>query len=484
MTPSRWLRRFTPLGVLLAVAVASWTAASAADRDDLSTQPERYELSPVDPVLSARRIPLALQAPLTEASLRPQLEALIASSPPDSCLVVDVDGREVYRHNPSLPLVPASNQKLLTTFAALEVLGADTTFRTTVLTDAPVDGGVVDGSLWLVGNGDPLLMTDDWVAQFDDGDQLVRTRFEDLADALAAAGITEIRGAVVGDESHFDDARFVESWATRLRDQNQSGPLSALLVNEGISHFPDEYVSRLQYLPATNPAIHAATTLADLLSERGVTVAGGGSTGIAPPGAQELAAVESPPLRELIRGVNAWSNNTGAEVLVKAMDRATGGRGTTAGGTAAVLASLTGAGLPTEGLVVNDGSGLDEGARVTCQLLHAILGQAGPDSDLARSLAVGGSSGTLRTRFLDTAASGQVRAKTGTLRSVTALSGFASSTRQTNTVLTFAYVANVIDGVVELRLVDEQEPFAASLAQYPQGPTVADLAPRGVRERP
>jgi D-alanyl-D-alanine carboxypeptidase/D-alanyl-D-alanine-endopeptidase (penicillin-binding protein 4) len=479
-TSARWLRRFLPFGVLVSVAAGSWSAAGAIDHDEVSTRVEVYPVAPADPVLSARRVPRALQAPVADDALVPHLSALVASSPPDTCLVVSVDGRPAFSHNASTPLVPASNQKLLTSWAALQVLGPHTTFRTAVVTTSPRDGGRVDGDVWLVGGGDPVLMTDDWVAQFEGGDQIVRTRFEGLADALVAAGITEITGSVVGDESRYDSLRAVPTWADRLIDQSQAGPLSALLVNEGMARFPAEFVSRRHYEPAADPPTHAAGVLTRLLAERGVRVLGAPTAGTAPPDAAELAAIDSPPLRDLLRTVNAWSNNTAAELLVKELDRASAGSGTTAGGTAVISGTLASAGLPVGGVVVSDGSGLDEGGRLTCELVDALLRRAGVDSELASSLAVAGTSGTLRERFAGTVAEGRVRAKTGTLRSVTALSGFALSAVEDGTVLTFAYIANVSgsDGVVELWQVELQGPFVEALARYPDAPPISALVPR------
>lgn len=477
---ARWLRRFLPMAILASVAVGSWSAAGAIDRDEASTEPVPYDLVPVDPVLSARRIPRALRAPIAEAALRPQLQAVIDASPPDTCLVVETEDRSLFALNPSQPVIPASNQKLLTTWAALETLGEEASFRTTVVTDAPRDGGVLDGDLWLVGDGDPFLTTDEWIAQFEDGPERVRTRLEDLADAVVAAGITEVRGSVVGDESRYDTQRSVATWDQRLVDQNQSGPLSALMVDEGIARFPDQYSSRLGYQPAADPAVHAAQVFSRLLGERGVTVVGAPASGAAPATAVEVAAVSSPPLSTLVRGINAWSDNAGAELLLKELDQSNGGAGTTAGGAAIVAGRLAAAGLPMAGVVVNDGSGLDETDRVTCDLLASILARAGDESVLARSLAVSGSRGSLRSRFTGTAAEGRVRAKTGTLRSVTAISGYVDSATEAGTSLIFSYVANVreADGVVEQRLVELQQPLVLALTSYPAGPTVSELDPR------
>ena len=98
--------------------------------------------------------------------------------------------------------------------------------------------------------------------------------------------------------------------------------------------------------------------------------------------------------------------------------------------------TLSRLGLPTAGSVTTDGSGLDLGNRVTCDLLAAALDELGADSSVAADLPVAGETGTLRKRMRGTAAQGKVRAKTGTLREVNALAGFVESA--SGEVLTFA----------------------------------------------
>lgn len=478
--PTGWLRRFVPVVALAVLSGGTWAAAGVADPEDAAAEPAVYPLVPADPVLSARRLPRSLQAPLADAALAPTIQALLEASPPDSCLVVERDDHEVVRHNATANLAPASNQKLVTTWAALEVLGPEHTFRTSAVADAPVVDGQLQGDLWLVGGGDPVLTTDAWAAQFEQGDQMVRTRLEDLADAIAAAGITRIAGAVVGDESRYDTVRTVPTWAQRLVDQVQAGPLSALLVNEGIEQYPPRYVNRAGYTPTTDPAGHAAGLLAALLIQRGVAVGGPARSGTAPPVGAEVAAVESVALGEIVGHVNGWSNNTAAELLVKALDVAEGGPGTTAGGIRVVQDALVAADLPVDGVIINDGSGLDEGDRVSCELLHALLEGEGPDSALAGSLPLAGVDGTLRGRFGDSPAAGRLRAKTGTLRWVSALSGFAASATEDDTVLTFSYIANApaSDALLPASTIQQQLPLASALVSYPQAPLVADLGPR------
>src|SRR5690606_37535842 len=128
------------------------------------------------------------------------------------------------------------------------------------------------------------------------------------------------------------------------------------------------------------------------------------------------------------------------------------------------------------GVVIEDGSGLHDGDRVTCDLLVELLDRYGPDSDLGDALAVAGESGRLEERFLDTFVSGRLRAKTGTLSESTALSGFVETLAGLDVV--FAYIANG-EGLSERveTLFADQELLGDSLVRYPEGPALEDLAP-------
>src|SRR5690606_35873154 len=111
--------------------------------------------------------------------------------------------------------------KLLTATAALEELGPEHRFRTTLKGAAPVDG-VVAGDAALVGGGDPLLSTPDYAARFRRQPQIF-TDLTTLADAVVDAGIRQINGSVVGDESRYDRERYVAGWPERYITQNQTG---------------------------------------------------------------------------------------------------------------------------------------------------------------------------------------------------------------------------------------------------------------------
>ena len=197
-----------------------------------------------------------------------------ASLDSTSCLVVQLDGVEVGAHNPDLPVIPASNQKLLVAAAALEVLGPDHVF-TTEVRGGPVNGGVLAGDLYLVGGGDPLLTTDDYPAAEINGYPVLNaTSLDTLADSVAAAGITHVDGNLVADGSRYDDEWFHPSWPDDIH-VTEAGPLDALLVNDARFLTDDWQV-------ANDPNAGAAEELGRLLEERGITIGGEVTTGTAP----------------------------------------------------------------------------------------------------------------------------------------------------------------------------------------------------------
>ena len=275
----RWILPF----VLLVVAgFASWQTfeTDAALAEPVPVDPDQVTESPLaTPLLSVRRTPEWLREPLLVENLEASLTQLATTFPSQSCLVVNIDGEEVFSRNGTLPLVPASAQKVLTAFGVYEILGGDHTFETSVVTDAPLTDGVLDGDLYLVGGGDPLLATQPYTIRYEQQPHF-RTAIEDLADAVVAAGITEINGGIVGDEERYDDERYLPQWPERFTNvsQNQTGPLSALTVNDGFVNFAENTAPSLA-TATLEPAIFAAGFFDDLLEERGVIIRGGSGEG-------------------------------------------------------------------------------------------------------------------------------------------------------------------------------------------------------------
>jgi serine-type D-Ala-D-Ala carboxypeptidase/endopeptidase (penicillin-binding protein 4) len=249
---SRWLRRLIPallVGGAVGGGITAWRVEAVVPEPP-SGGPTTAR--PVTPVLSVRRLPTVVAAPIAARRLSSDLDALMAFMPADTCLVVD--GPEIaYAHRADAPVVPASTAKLLTATATLEALGPEVRLRTSVVAPNAPEGGVVTGDLTLVGGGDPLLATADYAGRFERQPQ-VFTDLDALAAAVQEAGVRRISGSVVGDESRYDRARYVFGWPARYIDQNVVGPLSALALNDGFERYPAPSIRTVPLEPAGDTA--------------------------------------------------------------------------------------------------------------------------------------------------------------------------------------------------------------------------------------
>jgi serine-type D-Ala-D-Ala carboxypeptidase/endopeptidase (penicillin-binding protein 4) len=310
-------------------------------------------------------------------------------------------GQTVFAEHDAVSLVPASNEKLAVTYAALTGLGAAYRIETDVLGRGQQSGTVWRGSLLLVGHGDPTLSSADLAL---------------LARHVRAVGIVRVTGAVFGDESFFDSRRTAAGWKSWYYI-NESPPLSALTVDRSRYHGG---VSR-------NPALAAALAFRDALRRAGVAV-GGAGVGVEHGDEVPLAAVDSPPLSEIVRYMDRASDNFTAELLLKQLGAIEGRAGTSAAGAAYVRTALAEAGVPLAGVRIVDGSGLSLLDRLTPRAIAGILRAAWADDGmrpvLLAALPVAGISGTLRDRMRTAPARGNVRAKTGTTGVASALSGY------------------------------------------------------------
>lgn len=470
------LRRLTlPVVLLLTVVVAGFEAW----RTDRATAPAVAAATTpapaaATPVLSVRRAPEWLQRPVADASLRAALDAVIAASPTDTCLVVREQGRVLYSRNPTLPLTPASTVKLLTAYASLDRLGEKGAFDTVALATAAPQAGVITGNLVIVGGGDAILATQEYVDRF--GQTQPFTDVQTLVDRIAAAGVTQIRGDVVGDESRYDAKRYVATWDQSFINDHESGPISALALNDGFATWPRTKFS-FNAVPADDPAQRAAAVVRELLEKKGVRVTGTARSGKAPAGAVEVARV-SATAADLVSEMLSQSDNQTAESLTKELGLRAKNEGSTAAGVAAARDALTAAGLPMTGVSVVDGSGLDRSNKLTCDFLATILDRVGEASTIGRALPVAGRTGTLAERFVGTAAAGRIHAKTGSLRNTRALAGFADAGRGDDVrTLTFAYIANQANLNTEANL-KVQDQLGIGLTAYPQAPSLQELGPR------
>lgn len=450
--------------------------------------------------------PAARAAGGLEARLDAALDVRALRGAGVAALVVDGDGEVVYARTPDRAMIPASNQKILTAVAALDVLGPTHHFVTDVLCDAAPDAQGAVGTLYLRGGGDPALTSED---------------FWRLAADLRRAGLRSVRDGIAVDDSLFDGKRWHPSWG-QTGARAYHAPVGALTVNYGAfavtvepdgalgsplravvdppidfltlanravtgsrrgrgnlvvdrravpgheevvlrGEFPAGQPAKTFQRSVLDPALYAGSVLAAQLRAVGIAVGPGLAHAAVPETARPLLAFEGPPLSDVVRSFLKYSNNQIGESLVKSLAVRSGDvPGSWSVGATAVRHALEGLGLPTEGLSLVDGSGLSYENRVTPRLLVAALRAArdsfrfGPEFEAA--LPIASSDGTLEKRA--DAAVGRVRAKTGLLTRVTSLSGYAE--RADGSRLFFAVITNGFRRSAE-EAMDALDGFAAAL---------------------
>jgi D-alanyl-D-alanine carboxypeptidase/D-alanyl-D-alanine-endopeptidase (penicillin-binding protein 4) len=364
-------RRVALVGLLVAAALPASTAGNtAAAPGDLSTT-----------------LGQALRSP----GISPRSTGAIA---------VDLrTGETVFASNARRALLPASAEKLPVSFAALRTLGPRFRFRTEVVGVGTRAEDTWSGNLWLVGYGDPTL---------------TRADLDRLARKFAATGIRRVAGRVLGDDTHFDSRRDALGWKSHYVGI-ESRPLSALSV------------AGVPLTGVNGSAIAAARAFKASLERRGIHVTGSAGTGRAPDDALAIVFDLSRKLANVLRLVNAESDNFAAELLLKELGATVAARGSTAAGARVVRRVLAEAGVPLAGVRLADGSGLSRFDRLTARALAEILriGATDPRTGDAfvSSLAVAGISGTLERRLATRPTRGRVLAKTGTTLRASALAG-------------------------------------------------------------
>jgi len=384
-------------------------------------------------------------------------------------IVILRNGREIFSVNGGAQFAPASVIKLATTTTAMVKFGPDHRFATRALS---AERGPTIGTLYLVGGGDPTLANEanrwKWFVP-KPTDKIQRPAFasgsptiEQLAARIARAGVTRITGGIVADDTLFDAQRKQAGWLPRYFDNDpETGLLSALEVNEGFADLDQHHL-----LPS--PALGAGQALANALASRGITVGGGVSRGRSPQGLNELARVESPPLAELIDFTNRYSINFDAELMLKSIGAAFGGVGSTTAGVQVIGTTLRDLGVPTDGLVMTDGSGLSVLDRVTprtvARLLEQILTRQGAGWDALReSIPVAGRPGTLMTRLAGPPTGGNLRGKTGQIEQVRAMAGWVTA----RDAVPLVYVAIFNHTPHPFQLTAPLDIFGLLLALYP-----------------
>ena len=416
------------------------------------------------PIINARRNPQTLSQDVRFRSLRSQLTALGKRLPTDSCLIVDIEGKRITSINADVPLLPASNMKLVAAMVALEVLTPEFVFSTSLV--GKVNGDAVEGDAYLIGGGDPLLVTGNYPST-ESYPTFNFTRLENLFDALRSQGITQIRGAIVGDESRYDAERFSPSLGLGIKG-TEVGPLGALMVNDGV-------VTGNPIKP-DNPALGAATEFTNTLQNNGITVSGAPKVGATPKDLSVIAKIDSMPLKDIVAEMLTNSDNNTAELLVKELGFATTGVGSREAGLEVMKAKLVEWGIPLDALVFVDGSGLDRGNRLTCSSLSALLARDGGFGPAGLGLAIAGQTGTLRDVLEDSLGAGKLRGKTGTLTGAKSLSGFVPYA--TDQASSFSLIINGANASNQTTYRPIWNALSDALGGFSGSPSASELAPK------
>jgi D-alanyl-D-alanine carboxypeptidase/D-alanyl-D-alanine-endopeptidase (penicillin-binding protein 4) len=405
--------------------------------------------------LAAAALVLLLPAAAQAAPSCDQMRAWLAQGggSASGLLVVDTEsGKTLCAKAPGRSRMLASNMKLFTTATVLSQLGPETRIPTKVFRDGRIDAdGVLHGSLYLQGGGDPALGTPGFYNSYLAG---LGTNLFALTPQIRAAGIEKVTGRLYADDTVFDRLRGVadSGYAT----STYIGPLSGLAFNSGFRG------STSSSGFSSDPAKLAATKLAASLRGAGVEVPTQVALRATPAYAERVAMVRSPTLDRIVDTTDVWSDNFFAEMLIKLLGARLGGAGTTAAGAAVVESFARSHG---SGVQAVDGSGLTRSNRASPRQVVGLLLAMRQDpagDEFIQDLALAGHEGTVDDRMHGTAAYGRCRTKTGTITGVSNLSGYCFN--RSGRIVAFSILMN---GVSNLSLAHlDQDRIAGAVAGY------------------
>jgi D-alanyl-D-alanine carboxypeptidase/D-alanyl-D-alanine-endopeptidase (penicillin-binding protein 4) len=526
-----------------ALALTATTAVSgfALSRGGAQTSPAR------EPACSAtkhdgRREARSPKRAAAAARFAGRAETLLAASPARKgdwgLLIVDAEtGETLFERNADGYFVPASNMKLFTTALALAKLGPDYKFHTTLETRGTLSPeGTLSGDVLLVGRGDPNLSNRRFpFEQREEFDGPPEKVLIELAEALAARGVKEISGDVIGDDSYFPRERYPNGWEIDDMVWEYGAAISSIVVDDntvaltltpgekmgdpvlasvspltpdfalendvstsapGVKSdltltrepganlvvvrgtLPAKGTPRKLVLAIEEPALHAASLLRGLLSERGVKVDGKiravhvADTDGAP--RTILAEHVSVPLGDSVKLINKISQNLHTEMLLRTVARQNGLWSSAEEMLKTPQDFYAAAGIAPDDVMQTDGSGLSRHDLVTPRAIVTLLEYAEGQTWFApyyRSLPVAGVDGSLQDRMKATVAAGRIHAKTGSVEHVRTLSGFAETPSGRRLIFSFLgnnqggnnhEAADALNGLCVAMIEEFDEPAASS----------------------
>jgi serine-type D-Ala-D-Ala carboxypeptidase/endopeptidase (penicillin-binding protein 4) len=384
-------------------AAAAFPTAPAATTT-LSGTDVLGDLDAAAPLPDATQVDALVQALVTDARLGPSVGVVVADQ---------LTGEVLASSGADTARTPASTAKLVTAVAALTELGADRTFDTRVLEGS-------GDQIVLVGGGDMMLAAGAGDPDAVNGHAGLADLAAQVAEHLRLAGKDTVSLAL--DDTLFTGSALNTGWDASDVSAGYVAPVAALAVDIA-KKTEGEYVPRW-----TDPALQAATEFAARLGDLGITVTGSPTRVAETATGDQIAVVSSAPLAQVVQYFLDVSDNTITEVVARMVAVELGLPSTFAGATQGVLRTVGTLGVDTTGATLADASGLADGSALSPTLLLGLLelvtDPAHPElREIGTGMPIGGLTGTLADRYTSGAATGLVRAKTGSLTSVTSLAG-------------------------------------------------------------
>jgi D-alanyl-D-alanine carboxypeptidase/D-alanyl-D-alanine-endopeptidase (penicillin-binding protein 4) len=315
--------------------------------------------------------------------------------------------------------------KIITSAAALTLLGPDYTYKTTFLADGEVRDSLLDGNLIVIGRGDPTIS--------DNMRGLATTVMDALADSIRAHGIRQISGSLTRVGDAFPDSVHGYGWEWDDLGEYYASGVDELIFNEGMAPTtlrppPDTVRDSLYSGPAKTPSAGYLNALNDALVRKHISVETGVRDTILPTPLKmdTLFTFVSLPMRNIIPALMKPSQNQIAEILLKTIGLERGGMGTSDSARKIVGQQLLAWGVQPDGFVIRDGSGLSRHDLVTPETIVRVLDRIQKDTAFAvyyNAMPIAGVDGTLKDRLKGTPAEGNVHAKTGSIAEARSLSG-------------------------------------------------------------
>lgn len=420
-------------------------------------------------------------------------------------------GEEIFEHQGNIRMHPASNMKLLTGAAALEILGKNYQFNTELSTDGVQEDNVLNGNMYLKGKGDPTLLKED---------------LDTFARELKEQGIKEIKGNIIADDSWYDDIRLSQdlNWSDEsfytgaqvsaltlspdsdfdtgtviieVHPSNSIGEKTQIKVIPSNQHvtiinnskmvsekeirdisierehgtnkiivegmMPLNSKAYRSYIAVWEPTNYVLKVFHHSLEEHGIKLKGDLETGKTPENTHKLATKKSIPLEEILIPFMKLSNNGIGEMLVKEMGRKIYNKGSWDAGLQVMKEVSSSLGIDANTILLRDGSGMSHKnyipASELTDMLYHIQTKEWFD-EFEKSLPVAGETerligGTLRNRLNSEQTSGKVKAKTGTLTGVYTLSGYITNQHGENLIFSILNNNYIVDNLEIGTIQDE-----------------------------